>query len=187
MATEVVKKITVTVPAGTDISGFQDLSLLDFVSGDVQVYASGNGLQIKGLADTDPDVDVYPGGDPGELRFTRDLFAGEFVTVITHEAMSIEVKSSQSYDTATETLEILVWVEENGMRQLNPDQATALVTTSTGTLVANLGSDGTPDARGIFRFVQVGLPLTKRTIHVVEVTALLNGKTLSGNRTFTLY
>jgi hypothetical protein len=189
MPIEVVKKITAAVSAGNNVTGFQDLRFIDFDSGELRVEASGNGGPlVKGLS-AGLDVDVYPGTDlaTGDLKFTRDLYPGEFITVTTSEDMEPRIEIATVWKTATSEMKLKVHLEKGGLVNLGAGSVTLKLYREDNVLVHDFGSDNSPDGFGMFEFSVTGLTLNKNQIYLLEVAMTRGIKSYTSNKTFTFH
>jgi hypothetical protein len=161
----------VDVPAGSNITGLVPYSVPDFLTENVEIVV---GIpQFKGASGADPEADVYPGVDSstGDLKFTRDLEAGETI-LMTVGAGNTTSRFTAQYEPLTQHLEIFVWAERGGSRVATAYQA-GVVLKLDGAVIRTYGPSTTHDADGVFKFETTPITLVKGRTYFAVVTMLL--------------
>jgi hypothetical protein len=79
------------------------------------------------------------------------------------------------------TITLAVWVARAGVRLTDVTSVAAIIRTTAGTSVADLGTDSTPTAQGVFTFTVAASTLTRGVAYTLDATVTRAGVAWAAN------
>jgi hypothetical protein len=109
--------------------------------------------------------------------------------ILKWDLTSWQASGSFAVDPKNDTIDMAVWLSENGTVVLQPDQASVSLYDSSGTLIFALGPLGQPSGQGVIHFSRPSASgiIAKSRTYVMKVDIAYQGQTYSSNISISTY